>query len=77
MKTKFYKTVCSLCLIIFNQHNNVHKPDNKNIIKHVKNIDLDGNVIDKKHYFSCEVCKNVININKCYYFITLNSDISI
>ena len=74
MKTYSYKPVCSLCLIIFNQHNNLynklHKLDNKNIIKHVKNIDLDGNIIDKKHYFSCEVCKNVININKCYYFKT-------
>jgi len=60
--------ICSYCLIIFKKHN-PHKTDDKYIIKVEKNIDLDGNDIDKIYYFICVICKNVYNINKCYVFL--------
>ena len=65
MNVDITKIICSNCLITFLKHNPDKIIDNY-FIKYKKNIDIDGNDIDKYFYFICLACKKVVNISTCY-----------
>jgi len=61
------KLVCSTCLIRYKSQKS-YKKNEKYVTKEKRNIDIDGNNLDRIFYFICMACKQVNKINHAYTF---------